>query len=426
MENKNLRKASILCLHPIRLFLLAFAIISITSLLGFAYYSYHSAIPSNLYFRAEDEQAYHFGVPATGTVQAVSGGPKSTVDLSGTITLRTGRQDTYDMKVRLFGIIPIKNVNIHIIENKELIPMGTPVGIYMKSNGVLVIGTAEFQTMDGDMAAPAKGILESGDYILSANGKEMEDKQDFVDCIENSSGRRVTLMVDRNGKELEVNLWPRKNISGQYKAGVWVRDNVQGVGTLTYLDNNGKFGALGHGITDGDTGVILNVKSGILYQTKIVDLRKGENGNPGEMTGRIVYDDSFILGEISNNCAKGVFGTYTDKILQMAKEDALPIGFKQEIELGPAQILSTIDDEPQKYEVEITKIHLDHDNVNRGIEIKVTDAELLRETGGIIQGMSGSPIIQNGKIIGAVTHVLVNAPERGYGIFIENMLDETE
>lgn len=399
--------------------------------IGLLFYSYHRRIPSNLYVRARDEQKIRFDMPATGMVKATSSAQKSNVpqgvvavNLSGTVTMRTGHQEDYDMEVRLFGILPIKNVNIHVIDNRYLIPMGTPVGIYMKSNGVLVIGAAEFESMSGEMVAPAKNLLQSGDYVVAVNGKQVNGKKELMEEIAGCDGRNILLTVRRDGEERDVVMKPEQNVSGQYKAGIWVRDNLQGVGTLTYLDEDGKFGALGHGITDGDTGVMLEVKDGVLYQTEIVNLRKGENGNPGELTGRIVYDDSFVIGTIEKNTQRGIFGEYQEKIREMVTEQAVPIGLKQEIELGKAQIISTIDDKPQKYEVEITGVHPDHDNVNRGIELKITDPELLRDTGGIIQGMSGSPILQNGKIIGAVTHVLVNDPGRGYGIFIENMLEE--
>ena len=414
-----------------RLFLTALLCVCITVLCGLKVYSYHKSIPSQLYFRARQEQEYDFGLPATGRVRMASGGQKSnipegavTIDLSGPIKLLTGDQDSYDMEVRLFGILPIKNVGIHVIEDKRLIPMGIPVGIYMRCKGVLVIGVAEFESLGGETVSPGKNLLSSGDYIYSVGGKEVQNKEDLVNAIKNCNGQSILLDVERDGKSREVILKPEQNSLGEYKAGIWVRDNVQGVGTMTYLESDGGFGALGHGIADVDTGQVMEVKDGFLYMTEIVELRKGENGYPGEMTGRIIYDDQFIMGRIDRNCAQGVFGICSIETLKQPLQEPVPIGLKQEIELGPAEILCTLEDTPQKYQVEITKIHLDQDFINRGIELKVTDPELLRSTGGIIQGMSGSPILQNGKLIGAVTHVLVNAPEKGYGIFIENMLGE--
>ncbi len=168
---------------------------------------------------------------------------------------------------------------------------------------------------------------------------------------------------------------------------------------------------------------MMDIDDGTLYKTEIISIQRGQQGTPGEMTGMIVYSDEYILGDIKNNSEKGIFGVCNQKAQTLTQNEPLPIGFRQEIVKGPAQILSTVDGVTEYYDVEITAVHLDHDNVNRGIEIRVTDEELISLTGGIIQGMSGSPIIQNGKFIGAVTHVLVNDPTRGYGIFIENMLD---
>ena len=182
---------------------------------------------------------------------------------------------------------------------------------------------------------------------------------------------------------------------------------------MTFIDGDGNFGALGHGITD----------EGALYQTEIIAIKKGTSGDPGEMTGMIIYSEDRVLGEITDNSVQGIFGSCNRKALELTEADPLPIALKQEIALGPAQILCTVEEEPEYYDVEITAVHLDHDNVNRGIELKVTDPELLGLTGGIIQGMSGAPIIQNDKFVGAVTHVLVNSPEKGYGIFIENMIE---
>ena len=217
---------------------------------------------------------------------------------------------------------------------------------------------------------------------------------------------------------------PQQNTEGVYKLGIWIRDNAQGVGTMTYLDEKNGFGALGHGINDTDTADLMEVQSGSLYKTKIVNIRKGISGTPGELTGVIDYKKENRIGAISINSVEGIFGTLSQEEADEIQGEALPVGLKQEVKKGEAQILSCLEEDgvPQLYTIEIKALHLDHDNINRGIEIQVTDERLLEKTGGIVQGMSGSPILQNGKIIGAVTHVFVNDPTRGYGIFIENML----
>lgn len=405
-------------------------ILSCLSLAGLIYYDIDSSIPSVINVRAGEKESFHLGIPATGEIISVSDQGKSNIpegavrlDLSKKVTLKTALDSGYQMQVKLFGFFTLKNVDIRVIEDQDLIPVGTPVGIYVKTDGILVIGTGDFQGSDGVSYSPGRYILKSGDYIRSVNGEKVTEKQDFIRRVEESAGADLTLTVERDGELMEVEITPRQDANGKYKIGVWVRDNAQGVGTMTYIDAQGNFGALGHGITDVDTSTLMHMEGGTLYQTDIVEIQKGSAGNPGEMTGMIIYSDDRILGEITDNSIRGIFGCCNSKALEMGIREALPIGLKQEIEIGTAQILCTVDGKTRYYDVEITGIHLDHDNVNRGIELKVTDPDLLALTGGIVQGMSGSPIIQNGKFIGAVTHVLVQDSAKGYGIFIENMLE---
>lgn len=405
--------------------------VSCITLLGGSYYILDSSIPSNIQMRAGEEQVLSLGVPATAELVSVSGQGESnipkgavTIDLSGPVTLRTGGLQEYLMNVKLFGFLPFKKVEIQVVEAQELTPMGVPVGIYVKTDGILVIGVGDFIGQNGVRCSPARYILNSGDYIRKVNGEDVTEKDDFMKKVEASAGKEMVLTVERNGDIIEQRVTPMKDQNGVYKIGVWIRDNSQGVGTMTYMDSEGNFGALGHGITDVDTSTLMDMEDGTLYQTQIVSIRKGTVGNPGEMTGMIVYADNRILGDITENSVRGIFGRCNEKADGLISEDPLPAGFKQEIQEGPAQILCTVNDTAKYYDVEITAVHLDHDNINRGIELKVTDPELLQITGGIIQGMSGSPIIQNGKLIGAVTHVLVQDPTRGYGIFIEEMLAE--
>ena len=404
--------------------------LSCAALTGYGYYWVDSSIPSVIHVRADDEQSFHLGVPAKGELVSVgaqgeSNIPKGavTIDLSEPVTLKTGGLNDYFMEVKLFGFLPFKQVGIQVIEDRELIPMGVPVGIYMESEGVLVIGVGEFQGYDGQMLSPAKHILQSGDYIRKLNGETISDKETFIQGIEDSEGKEQIVTVERRGELIDLQVKPYKDRNGFYKIGVWVRDSTQGVGTMTYIDGNGNFGALGHGINDVDTSALMDMYDGTLYRTEIISIEKGTSGNPGEMTGMIVYSDDNILGDISYNGTEGIFGTINDRALDMITEEPIPIGLKQEIEKGDAQILCTVDGEPRYYDIKITGVHLDHDNINRGIELTVTDERLLSITGGIVQGMSGAPIIQNGKIIGAVTHVLVQDSTKGYGIFIENMIE---
>ena len=407
---------------------------SFVALTGMLYYQVDSSVPSVINVRAGEEESFRLGIPARGEIISVSDQGTSNIpqgavdiDLSKTVTLKTslgsGQRSGYQMQVKLFGFLTLKNVNIRVIEDQELIPVGAPVGIYVKTNGVLVVGTGEFQGPDGVTRSPGKYILKSGDYIRKVNGEDVTQKDAFIEAIRKNGGKEVVLTVERDGEFMDVEITPMQDTAGEYKIGVWVRDNAQGVGTMTYIDSQGNFGALGHGITDVDTSTLMHMEGGTLYQTDIVDIQKGSSGNPGEMTGMIIYSDERTLGEITDNSERGIFGVCNDRALVMGCREPLPIGLKQEIQVGPAQILCTVEGDTRYYDVEITAVHLDHDNVNRGIELTVTDPSLLSVTGGIVQGMSGSPILQNGKFIGAVTHVLVQDSRKGYGIFIENMLE---
>lgn len=410
--------------------LCAVLILACLGLMGYSYYLVDSSIPSVIHVRAESEESLELRIPARGEIVNVSRQGNSnipngavTIDLSRPLTLKTGNTDDLQMQVKLFGILPFKQVGIRVIEDRELIPVGVPIGIYVKTEGVLVVGTGEFASQGAGKVSPAKNILKSGDYVIKLNGTEVTGKDDLIMRIENCGGEQQLLTIRRDAETYDVKIKPEKDRTGKYKIGVWVRDNAQGVGTMTYIDENGNFGALGHGINDVDTSTLMEMNDGTLYQTEIISIRKGAAGQPGEMTGMIVYSDDRILGDITSNSTRGIFGKCNQKALALGTEDALPIGLKQEIEKGPAQILCTVDGTTRYYDIEITELHLDHDNVNRGIELRVTDPELLSVTGGIVQGMSGAPIIQKEKFVGAVTHVLVQDSTRGYGIFIENMLE---
>ncbi|MCD7733143.1 MAG: SpoIVB peptidase [Oscillospiraceae bacterium] len=325
-----------------------------------------------------------------------------------------------DAEIRLFGVIPVKSAKIIHADAKMLIPGGSPVGVKLLTEGVMVVKTAE--VTEGVSPASEAGIM-AGDNILSANGEELNSSARLSEIIENSDGEPIVFKIMRNGRSSTVTVTPvYSETEGVYKAGLWIRDSTAGVGTLTFIDpETGIFGALGHPISDSDTLTTLPLGSGEIVDVVITGYDKGERGCPGELYGTFV--SGLASGTIELNCEQGIFGTMT----YPSRQEAIPIAYKAEVKTGPATILTTIDGStPQEFEVEIERVTLSSAAKSKNIIIKVTDSELLEKTGGIVQGMSGSPIIQDGKLVGAVTHVFVSDPTRGYGIFIENMLDAAE
>ena len=307
-----------------------------------------------------------------------------------------------------------------------LIPGGMPIGIYMETDGVMVLGTDEIKSSHGSSTSPAKHLVKDGDYIVGIDEEEVENKQELIEVMQNLSKKTVILHLRRKMEYINVKIHPAKDEEGKYKLGIWVRDNVQGLGTITFLNANSEFGALGHGIHDVDTSELLEISEGTLYETSIQNIKKGQNGSPGGMEGIIVYNHYNVLGSITSNTETGIYGKIdrVDKVFK--NQEAYPAASKEEIKTGKAYIRCAVSGEVKDYEIQITKIDLHPGEVNKGIEIRVTDEELLRITGGIVQGMSGSPILQDGKIVGAVTHVFVQDSTKGYGIFIENMLENLD
>ena len=403
-----------------------FSVAAAALLGGWLFYTWEK-IPASIRIKAGSEQELSLNVPVMGEIYSPYREKEEVipVNLSRPVTVMANRMQEYTMDVKLFGVIPFKTVNVQVIPDKMLVPAGVPIGIYVKTDGILVIAQGDFEGMDHTRKEPAKHLLQAGDYILKADEQEVASKADFTKKISESGGRDMVLTIRREEEIFDIKVHPEQNVNGEYKLGIWIRDNAQGVGTMTYLDEDASFGALGHGINDTDTALLMEVKGGSLYKTEIIAIKKGQGGTPGELTGVIDYNLSNKIGTIDTNSVEGIFGTVDLKGADIVSREAMPIGLKQDVEPGKAQILCCVDGEkiPKSYDVNIKAVHLDHDNINRGIELEVTDAALLEQTGGIVQGMSGSPILQNGKIVGAVTHVLVNDPTRGYGIFIENMLE---
>ena len=391
--------------------------------LAAGWYVCYDSMPSQVRLIAEREQQMNFRVPASASIETDQG--RMETGLYRPVTMVAGASEaTYQMDVKWLGLIPLKSVEIQVMGEREVSAAGLPIGIFLKTKGVMVVGVGSFNDINGAVREPAKNHLEEGDYIVSYNGEEITGKQQFMSLLSENQGTEVLLGIDRDGAYLEERITPAQNQNGEYKMGIWIRDNAQGVGTLTFVDEQGNFGALGHGITDSDTGELMELGRGALYGTKIVAVRKGTDGVPGELTGMIEYDDENVIGEITKNTSYGIFGKLNmEKLAEGGiRLDTQQVGLKQDIHLGAATMISSINEEMKEYDIEITAIHMGNDGGNKGLELLVTDEELLNLTGGIVQGMSGSPILQDGKVVGAVTHVLVNAPEKGYGIFIEEML----
>lgn len=413
-------------------FLLSAGIFAVVASL---YYSMWSSVPSTIMIKAGTDQTLDFRVPASGELhrEAIeasgSAGQNNAgmqqslyMDFGKPIIVKANQVDQYKIHLKLFGMIPLKEVDVEVIQDIRLKPAGIPIGIYVKTRGVLIVGIGEFEGEDGQTFSPGKYVFQTGDYILEINDQEINEKKELIEMIDHCEGQELFFTIQRGESVFDIKARPEQNKNGEYKMGIWVRDNAQGVGTMTYMDENGCFGALGHGINDIDTGTLMSLAKGTLYHTEIIGITRGSTGSPGELTGFIEYDDKNIMGSITDNTTRGIFGICTPQTQESAVYDYLPLGLKQEIKKGDAQIICSLGGETEIYDVEIVDINLENDNINRGIVLKITDPELLAVTGGIVQGMSGSPIIQNGKLIGAVTHVLVQDPTKGYGIFIEEML----
>jgi len=403
------------------------------SLAGTLWVYVNAAIPDHLNLVVSEEEIFEMALPPGITFESdceevvlgnASNIPEGKVKIqpSAPISMYGMAEGTYHIDMKLFGFIDVKDIEVSVGRQLYAAPCGTPVGIYLKSDGIMVIGTGEILNEAGNVVEPAFGILKSGDYIESVNGIPLSTKDELIEAVNACNGEAVHMDVRRNGSLLQLELEPVLAADGSYKLGAWVRDDTQGIGTMTYVVCDGSFGALGHGISDSDTGQLVAAEGGSLYQTEILGIEKGESGNPGVMSGVIYYGPGTKLGEVTENSDEGIFGTVNAEFRSQMESETIPIGFRQDVKKGNAYIRSSVSGEVKDYDVEIQRV--DHASLqkNKGMTIKVTDEELLKLTGGIVQGMSGSPIIQDGKLVGAVTHVLVNDPTRGYGIFIENML----
>ena len=323
--------------------------------------------------------------------------------------------------------LPLKDVTINVLPERTLIPGGHSVGVRMDVKGVLVVGLEEIETLSGDYINPGlKSGLQIGDIILEIDGIKVNNAKEVKEVV-NKLKKDVNLKILRKDDILNISLTPVLSADDDlYKIGVWVKDKTAGIGTLTFYDPvDNRFGALGHGITDPETGTVLSVAKGELLNSKVEDVKQGKAGEPGEIRG-IFYEADEPLGQLVRNTEFGIFGKTYKSITNPLYSAPMRIGYQNEVKKGPAYILTTLEDNKiEKYQISIEKINAQSKAGTKSMIIKVTDRRLLEKSGGIIQGMSGSPIIQGDKLIGAVTHVFINDPQKGYGIFIEWMLQDS-
>lgn len=330
------------------------------------------------------------------------------------------------LEVSLFDKIFVKEVDVDILPKSTVIPVGTMAGVKLYTNGVLVVGMSEIEGIDNKKYKPYENTgIEEGDTIIQINEKEIVSTEELIETINESKGNNLNIKYIHDEETKQCSMVPVETDQNEYKIGLWVRDSAAGVGTVTFYEPEIKsFGALGHGITDIDTEELINIASGEFITTRIINITKGEAGSPGKIQGSI-YEQKNI-GTISKNSKFGIYGK-VDNVSNLGLDAAkqMEVALREEIKTGKATILCTLDNQgPQEYEIEIEKIYTENNYDNKSMKIKVTDERLIEKTGGIIQGMSGSPIIQDGKFVGAVTHVLVNNPLSGYAVFGDIMLKQ--
>lgn len=332
-----------------------------------------------------------------------------------------------EIEISLLGKIPLKNITITTIEDIEVVPVGKIIGLKLYTNGVLIVGMSEIEDKNQNLNKPyEESDIEEGDTILKIDESYVEDIDSLKEIVNNSNGKDLKLTLLRNGNVITTSIKPTETETKEYKLGLWVKDAATGVGTMTFYEPITKsFAVLGHGITDSDTDSLINIDSGELVTSKVLSVKKGENENPGEIKGTIINQQS--IGNVTKNSQFGVYGILNNlTALNIDTSKKYKVALRDEIKEGDAKVLCTIDDTnvAKEYSIEIEKVYRDNDYNNKSMLIRVTDEELLERTGGIIRGLSGAPIIQEDKFVGAITNVLVSNPEIGYAIFGDLMIKE--
>ncbi len=331
-------------------------------------------------------------------------------------------EESYQASLRLFGVLPVKTVTVTVSDVPSVTVCGTPFGIKLYTDGVLIVGADDVETAAGACNPATAAGLRVGDTIVAIDGKKMTTNEDVAAAINGCDGHALTVRIRRDGVDFDAAFTPVRQKDGGFRAGLWVRDSTAGIGMLTFYDPaRGVFAGLGHAVSDSDTGTTFSLSGGEIVPATVFGVKKSVVGTPGELEGSFALG---TLGRLSRNGEDGLYGILT---ALPTEGITMPVATKQQVHTGAAQVLTTVDGtHPALYTVEIEQIRYHSAAVTRHMNIRVTDPALLAQTGGIVQGMSGSPLIQNGKLIGAITHVLVDDPTTGYAIFAENMLETAQ
>ena len=347
------------------------------------------------------------------------------VETIETVSTLNNSGNTRNMDVTLFGA-KVKEVTIDTIEEPQVVPIGKIVGMKLYTNGVLIVGMSEVENIEKELINPCKTCdIQEGDTIVKVNDMEIDNIESLKNVVNASKGENVLLTLVRDGAILTSNITPVQTEEQEYKLGLWVKDAATGVGTITYYEKDtGSFAALGHGIVDSDTDQLITIDSGEIVTSNVIAITKAEVNHPGEIRGTILNQKT--IGQVEKNTPFGIYGKLENLAsLNIDVKDAVPVALRDEIQLGDATVLCSLDGKNSKeYAIKIEKMNKNNNYDNKSMLIRVTDEELIQHTGGIIRGLSGSPILQNGKFIGCVTNVLVSNPEIGYAIFGDMMIKE--
>jgi len=323
--------------------------------------------------------------------------------------------------VRLLGCVAVKQVSVTVLEERAVVVSGAPIGIKMFTEGAVIVGMADVTGEDGLCCPARQAGLKPGDVIIEADGEKVEGNEQFSRAIEASGGRAVRIKYTRDGRTAVTALTPARQKDGSLRAGLWVRDSAAGIGTLTFYSPSGGFAGLGHAVCDVDTGQVMPLRSGEIVGVAVTGVVQGRAGTPGELTGTFL--GTAALGRMEANNEAGIYGSMPEAPEGVAAQ----IAPRQEVRVGPATMLATVEGmRPSEYDVYIERVEVNDRSLTKNMVIRIDDPELLERTGGIVQGMSGCPVLQEGRLVGAVTHVFINDPTRGYGIFAENMLAQLE